>query len=68
VLTIDLQSTLGDLVKLIKKSKRNIFIVTDDDDFIGLVLLDEVRNDMFDIAKYSEPISQFYIVPFQMRK
>ena len=68
VLTIDLQSTLGDLVKLIKKSKRNIFIVTDDDDFIGLVLLDEVRNDMFDIAKYSEPISQFLYSPLSDEK
>ena len=68
VLTISLQSNLGDLVKLIKKSKRNIFIVTDDDDFIGLVLLDEVRNDMFDLTQYSEPISKFLYSPLSDEK
>ena len=68
VLTISLQSTLGDLVKLIKKSKRNIFIVTNEDDFIGLILFDEVRNDMFDLTKYSEPISNFLYSPLSDEK
>lgn len=69
VLTINLNGTLGDLVKLIKKSKRNIFIVTDDEDnFIGLVLLDRVRNDMFDTSKYSDPISDFLYSPLSDEK
>jgi chloride channel protein, CIC family len=69
LLIIDLESTLGDLVKLIKKSNRNIFIVTDsDDNFIGVVLLDEVRNDMFDQSKYDNPISDFLYSPLSDQK
>ncbi len=54
-------------MKLIK-NRKNIFIVTDDDDFIGLVLLDEVRNDMFDLTQYSEPISKFLYSPLSDEK
>ncbi|MBC8320237.1 MAG: chloride channel protein [Bacteroidetes bacterium] len=69
VLRLNLKSTLGDLVKLIKKTKRNIFIVIDDDDhFIGLVLLVEVRNVMFDTSKYSDPISKFLYSPLSDEK
>lgn len=63
--TIHLDATLGDLVKLITKSKRNIFPVVDDDNhFYGIVTLDVIRNVMFkpelyDIAK----ISEFMFVP-----
>ncbi|MDR1653201.1 MAG: chloride channel protein [Prevotellaceae bacterium] len=41
--------TLGDFVKVISKSKRNIFPVQDDKSgkLIGVVSLDEVRNIMF---------------------
>ncbi len=69
VLTINLNCTLGDLVKLIKKSKRNLFIVTDDDEnFIGIILLDEVRNDMFDTSQYSQPITKFLYSPLSDEK
>ncbi len=69
LLTLNLNSTLGDLVRLIKKSKRNIFIVTDsDENFIGVVLLDEVRNDMFDQSKYNDPISDFLYSPLSDEK
>ncbi len=69
VLTINLNYTLGDLVKLIKKSKRNLFIVTDDDEnFIGIILLDEVRNDMFDTSQYSQPITKFLYSPLSDEK
>lgn len=69
VLTINLNHTLGDLVDLIKRSKRNMFIVTDDDDhFIGLVLLDEVRSVMFDLSQYKEPITQFLYTPHSDEK
>lgn len=49
------EQTLGDLVKVISKSTRNIFPVVDDEDnFLGLVPLDEVREIMFDREKYNE--------------
>jgi CIC family chloride channel protein len=53
VIETDLQqispdATLGDLVKLISTSKRNIFpVVKSDGVFIGVVSLEEVRNIMF---------------------
>ncbi len=41
--------SLGDIVKVISKSSRNVFPVVDSESqkFMGLVLLDEVRNIMF---------------------
>lgn len=69
VLTINLKNTLGDLVQLIKKSKRNLFVVIDDNEnFIGLVLLDEVRNVMFDRSQYPESISKFIYSPLSDEK
>ena len=60
VLKVNLKGTLGDLVMLIKKSNRNLFIVIDDNEnFIGVILLDSVRNDMFDKENYSNPISNY---------
>ena len=39
---------LGDLVKVISRSSRNIFPVVDDMNvFLGIVLLDDIRNIMF---------------------
>ncbi|MCF8380496.1 MAG: chloride channel protein [Bacteroidales bacterium] len=47
--------TLGDLVKIIKKSKRNIFPVVDDEGYFqGIVKLDEIRNIMFEIDLYEK--------------
>lgn len=46
--TIVPEAKLGDLVKLISTSKRNIFpVVKKDGTFIGVVSLEEVRNIMF---------------------
>ena len=46
--TISPEAKLGDLVKLISTSKRNIFpVVKYDGTFIGIVSLEEVRNIMF---------------------
>lgn len=46
--TISPDATLGDLVKLISTSKRNIFpVVKNNGVFIGVVSLEEVRNIMF---------------------
>jgi len=48
-------ATLGDLVKIIATSKRNIFpVVGNDNTFHGLVLLDSIRHIMFKPELYSE--------------
>ena len=45
---------LGDLVKQVAKSKRNIFPVLDDDHVMkGIITLDDVREIMFKQEKYS---------------
>lgn len=69
LLKINLHSNLGDLIKLIKKSKRNLFIVIDDNDnFIGVILMDSVRNDMFNHSKYKDPISNYLYSPLSDEK
>ena len=60
ILTIRQDATLGDLTKIIAKSKRNLFPVIDKDNiFIGLVILDDVREDMFNKDKYGIPVSNY---------
>ena len=69
VKTIPLNSQLGDLVEVIKDAKRNIFVVLGENDlFIGLILLDSVRHDMFDRAKYNQPISDYLYSPLSDEK
>jgi len=51
--TIGFNSTLGDLVKVIATSSRNIFPVVDHyNQFQGIVFLDDVRTIMFDQSQY----------------
>lgn len=48
LLTVSPEGTLGDLVKQIAKSNRNIFPVVDEFNILeGVVLLDDVRDKMF---------------------
>jgi CIC family chloride channel protein len=52
LLKIHPDATLGELVKLVRKSKRNIFPVVDDDGKLrGIVTLDHIREIMFDHEK-----------------
>jgi len=45
--------SLGDLVKVITRSSRNIFpVVRDDGQFVGIVKLDDIRHIMFDQGRY----------------
>jgi CIC family chloride channel protein len=45
--------TLGEFVKVIAKSHRNVFPVTDEQEqFLGIILLDDVRDIMFNDEKY----------------
>jgi chloride channel protein, CIC family len=53
LLKVRKSTTLGELVKLIARSKRNIFPVVDEHDILeGIVLLDDVREIMFDQKHY----------------
>ena len=55
LMTVSPENTLGDLVKVIAKSKRNIFPVIDDKgNFLGLIPLDNVREIMFDKDSYDK--------------
>ena len=52
-ITITPEMTLGELVKVISESNRNIFPVIDNDGHLrGILLLDEVRNIMFQPRLY----------------
>jgi len=58
--------TLGELVKVISKSKRNLFPVVNPDNqtLIGILLLDEVRNIMFRPELYQRfTVKQLMISP-----
>ncbi|MCB9286961.1 MAG: chloride channel protein [Lewinellaceae bacterium] len=49
------EMSLGEFVKVIAKSHRNVFPVVDEEgQFKGVVLLDDVREMMFDAEKYNE--------------
>jgi CIC family chloride channel protein len=51
--TVTPELTLRDLVVIVAMSKRNIFPVIDDEDaLLGLVLLDDIREIMFDSSVY----------------
>ncbi len=53
-LTVRPDQTLGELVKVIAKAKRNIFPVVDDDGkLLGIVLLDDIREIMFNDEMYN---------------
>ncbi|MEG1617190.1 MAG: chloride channel protein [Bacteroidales bacterium] len=57
--------TLGDIVKAISTSERNLFPVTDEDNrFLGIVLLNDIRNIMFQPRLYDRmKVQQFMISP-----
>lgn len=49
LLVVHPEATLGELVSLVKVSKRNIFpVVNEYDELMGVVTLDDIRNIMFD--------------------
>lgn len=51
--TVNYNDNLGELVKAISKSTRNIFPVIDDNQkFMGVVYLDDIREIMFDSSQY----------------
>ncbi len=58
-------ATLGELVKVISQSKRNIFPVIDEEKRLhGIVLLNDIRNLMFRPEKYEKfTVKQLMIIP-----
>ena len=63
-LSIKENMTLGDIVHIISTARRNIFPVIDNfGRLIGVVQLDDLREDMFKHEKYGHPISDYMIPP-----
>ena len=64
VLTVNPTATLGEFTKVISKSKRNLFAVVDrEQNFKGMLILDDVREDMFNRDKYGVPITKYMFQP-----
>lgn len=56
--------TLGDLVHIISTARRNIFPVIDDfGRLLGVVQLDDLREDMFKHEKYGHAVTDYMIPP-----
>jgi len=52
-LTVSPDDTLSDLVKVVKRSSRNVFPVVDDENtFYGIVKMDDIRHIMFNTEMY----------------
>jgi CIC family chloride channel protein len=55
---------LGEMVKTVSRSKRNIFPVLDQSGYLqGVVTLDDIRRDMFDRDKYENLVSDYMTIP-----
>lgn len=63
--TIKPEMKLRDMVDLIAESKRNLFpVITNEGDFEGVVLLDDIRNIMFRTDLYDKmSVSRFMSMP-----
>lgn len=56
--------TLGDVVSIIASARRNIFPVIDNfGHLLGIVQLDDLREDMFKREKWGRPITHYMIQP-----
>lgn len=58
LLTIHPEQSLGDLVGLVRRSKRNIFpVVNDEEELLGIITLDDIREIMFDESSQKSVIA-----------
>ncbi|WP_291857774.1 CBS domain-containing protein, partial [Marinilabilia sp.] len=64
-MTVNPDMTLGELVKVIAKARRNIFPVTNEEGkLLGIVLLDDIREIMFNNELYTKmKVENFMSVP-----
>ncbi|MBR2947431.1 MAG: chloride channel protein [Bacteroidales bacterium] len=54
-ITVRPEQSLGELVKVVAKSKRNIYpVVNKNDKLQGIILLDDIREIMFETERYNE--------------
>ena len=61
---INPDDTLKDLVKVIANSTRNIYPVVDDEqNFYGIIFLDQIRNIMFNPELYSTSVRELLFMP-----
>jgi CIC family chloride channel protein len=64
IMTIGKEGTLGDLTRVVARSKRNMYPVIDDENnFLGVIDLNDIRADMFDRSKYNTPIQKYIFQP-----
>nr|WP_238354481.1 chloride channel protein [Fulvivirga marina] len=62
LLTIQPEATLEQLVNLVRISKRNIFpVVNENQELVGVVTLDDIRNIMFDKEKQKDTVVKNYM-------
>ena len=63
--TVDADNTLGDLVKVVSRSSRNLFPVVDKEKhLLGVVLLDDIRKIMFNQEMYNTAyVRDFMTIP-----
>ena len=55
LLKISPDATLGELVKLVRQSKRNLFpVVNEEGELMGVVTLDDIRGIMFEYKSYDD--------------
>jgi len=60
--TVSVDATLGDLVKIVSRSSRNIFPVVDaNNELLGIVLLDDIRKIMFNQDLYTTTYVRDYM-------
>ncbi len=64
-LTVEPEQTLGELVKIIAKARRNLFPVIDENNkLLGIVILDDIREIMFNNELYSKyKVKQLMTIP-----
>jgi CIC family chloride channel protein len=64
-ITVGVEDSLGTLIKAVSRSKRNIFpVLNDEAELVGIVLLDNIRQVMFEQEKYEDTfVSDVMITP-----
>jgi len=63
--TVNIDKSLGELVKAVSQSRRNIFpVLNEKQELVGIVLLDNIRQVMFDRERYDDTfVSDVMISP-----
>ena len=63
--TVHTDDSLGELIKTVSKSKRNIFpVLNNESELVGIVLLDNIREIMFQRERYEDTfVSDVMIAP-----